>query len=111
MASAQTTSNRLTAAWTRVLTLAVMPFLSKVVRVRRVQLQVLRAVVGRVMVPMMHPFLSPQRTAKQALHHKQMLKDVAVRSSARVLRLAEHHVALPRLGVATSTPTRIRFAM
>jgi hypothetical protein len=59
MAGAQTARKSLAATATRVLPLAVMPFLSKVIPVRRVQLQVRRTVVGRVMVPMMHPLLSP----------------------------------------------------
>jgi hypothetical protein len=46
-----------------------MTFLSKMLSIRRIQLQVLRAVIRRVVVQMMDPLLWIQPPPKHLLHH------------------------------------------
>jgi len=65
----------------------------EVLSVRREEFQVLRAVVGRVSVPMVDDLLRIEKTPEGGLHHEAMLSDVPVAIRVRMVRAKEEHIA------------------
>jgi len=73
-----------------------------------IDLQVLRSVIGRVMVPMMHNLSRSELSTQSLLHHHPMLRGVAVRpGKVMVVTDSDHHIASCRVNIAPTLPRRI----
>ncbi len=82
-------------------------FHSQMLPVRRVQTQILRAVICRVMVQVVDDLARAKPPAQLRLHHHDVLQHVPVRPCPMMVRLADQDVALPRLHIPPALPIGI----
>jgi hypothetical protein len=74
-----------------------------VFRVRRKELQVLRTVVRRVVVPVMHNLSRKQEASQHPLHHQSVLAYVPMVVRLRVIR-SQHEPVASLVEEATTAP-------
>ncbi len=67
---------------------------------------ILGAIVGPVLIPVMNDFALPQRTPDLLARDKSVLQHIPARHRVRVVRSQNHHVAVRR-GDASALPVRI----
>jgi hypothetical protein len=80
------------------------PLGSQMFSVRRVHLQVLRAIVRGVVVAMVNPLAWQKLTPQHLLCDQNVLQHIAVRSRPRMAWIPKKDVSLPRLDVAATLP-------